>query len=274
MSYTAPEHVTLPSGLRLAYAQQGRGEPVLCLSGYSDSSYSYAQVMAQQPEGLRLLALTHRGHGDSARPDTGYRMEALAADALAFLDALQVPRACVVGHSMGSFVAQALALAAPERVSRLVLVGSAPSPDGPVTREVAAAVQRLEDPVDRGFVQAFQESTVHRPLAPHVLQTVVEESLKLPARVWRAAIAGMLCFDASERLHTLRMPVLILWGEHDAVFDRAAQEALRERIPGAQLGVYADTGHTPHWERPAAFTRDLVSFVRGEPWRGQPPGAS
>lgn len=117
--------------------------------------------MEQLPEGVHLLALTHRGHGGSSRPATGCRMEDLAADALAFLDALHLRQACVVGHSMGSFVAQELALSHPERVSR---------------------------------------------------------------------------------------------------FDRASQDALCSRIPGVRLKVYADTGHTPHWERPADFTRDLVAF--------------
>ena len=262
--YTAPEHVTLPGRVRLAFTQKGRGEPVLCLSGISDTSYSFAQVTRFLPEGVRLLALTHRGHGDSDKPGSGYRIEDLAADALAFLETLDVPKACVVGHSLGSFVAQELALSHPERVSRLVLLDSAHVPISPATRELEAAVHTFEDPVDPGFVREFQQSCLYRPIPGTVLETVVAESLKMPARVWEAAASGMMAYDASTRLHTLRMPVLVMYGENDAVFERAAQDELLRRIPGARLRVYPECGHTPHWELPEEFTRDLVAFVRGE----------
>ncbi len=262
--YVPPERVTLPGGLRLAFTQTGQGEPVLCLSGDSDSSYAFAQGTPFLPEGVRLLALTHRGHGDSDRPEEGYRIQDLASDARAFLDALEVPDACVVGHSLGSFVAQELALAHPERVSRLVLLDSAPSPLSPATRELETAARTLEDPVDPAFVREFQRSCLYRPIPDEVFETVVAESLKMPARVWKATIAGMLAYDASARLSALRMPVLVMYGEHDAVFERAAQDALLRCIPGARLTLYPGCGHTPHWELPEAFTRELVAFLRGE----------
>jgi pimeloyl-ACP methyl ester carboxylesterase len=225
--------------------------------------------MWQLPDDVRVLALTQRGHGDSERPQgdhgSGYAVADLAADAAAFLDAMEVEDACVVGHSMGSFVAQELALSYPERVSSLVLVGSAHVPSNPVVRALHAEVQALQDPIDRGFVHGFQASTLHRPIPDHVLEEIVDESMKMPARVWKAALAGLLAYDASERLRSLSMPVLIAWGDKDSVFDRQAQDELVSRIPHARLSIYRDTGHGLHWEQPAEFARDLVTFLEGFP---------
>jgi pimeloyl-ACP methyl ester carboxylesterase len=66
-------------------------------------------------------------------------------------------------------------------------------------------------------------------------------------------------------LGRIRCPVLLVWGDRDAVFGRAEQEALRDGIPGASLLVYEGTGHTPHWEEPERFARDLAAFVARTP---------
>ena len=86
------------------------------------------------PERYHAFAVDQRGFGDSERPDRGYRIEDLAADAAAFLDAVAIERATVVGHSFGSFVARRVAVAYPERVTGLALIGSALSPVNDVTR--------------------------------------------------------------------------------------------------------------------------------------------
>ena len=114
------------TGVSLEVAERGApgGQPVLFLHGYTDSWFSFSSVLERLPPTVRAIVPTQRGHGDSDRPECCYRPSDFAADAVALLDALGVPRATIVGHSMGSFVAQRLAVDAPGRVSRLVLVGS------------------------------------------------------------------------------------------------------------------------------------------------------
>jgi non-heme chloroperoxidase len=104
--------VTLDGRLRLEYFEQGDpdGVPLVLLHGYSDSSYSYELLLAQLPESVHAYALTQRGHGDADRPLTGYSPEDHADDVRAFLDAMEVDAAVVVGHSGGSYSAQRFAL--------------------------------------------------------------------------------------------------------------------------------------------------------------------
>lgn len=257
--------IQLATGVRLQYAEAGPadGEPVLFLHGYTDSWFSYSQVLDRLPAGVRGLALTQRGHGDSERPECCYGLDDFVADAVTFLDALGIRRATIVGHSAGSFTAQALALQHPERVSRLVLVGSGTHATEVLHGFYEEAVQPLADPVPVEFIREFQASTAVQPLAPEFLDRIVAESAKLPARVWRDVLAGLLAVDVRGEQHRIRVPTLIVWGDRDAIFPRAAQQALAAGIPDAKLIVYQETGHAPHWERPDRFVRDLAQFLQG-----------
>ena len=257
-------HVHLSNGLRLHYAEQGesRGQALILLHGYSDSWFSFSRVLAGLVRGRRVYALDLRGHGDSDRPATGYGMDDLGADVIAFMDARGIDRATLVGHSMGSFVAQEAALREPERVDALVLIGSATTPRriGGID-ELVAAVDALRDPVPPAFARDFQLGTIHHPIPDAFLDEAVRASLKLPARVWQAVIAGMIAAGPADRLARLGIPTLIFWGERDTIFDRSEQDALLGALPQAASRVYPDTGHALHWERPDEFIRDLNAFL-------------
>ena len=257
--------VRLATGVRLRYAEQGdpAGEPVILLHGYTDSWFSFSRVLPALPASWRVFALDQRGHGDSERPESGYALVDLAADVIAFMDAMGLPRATVVGHSMGSLVAQQVAMAAPERVARLVLIGSATTVRNDVVLELEPAVDALSDPVDPEFVREFQLGTVHVMPPAEFMDEVVANSLEVPARVWRALLDGMLATEPPKRIGDRPIPALIVWGDRDAMFPRSEQEALLTLLPGAKLAEYADTGHAPHWERPERFVRDLVRYLAG-----------
>src|SRR4029453_5413043 len=97
--------------------------------------------------------------------------------------------------------------------------------------------------------------------------------VKAPARVWRAVFAGALAYDDGAQLGRIGAPTLIIWGEHDAYFPRAAQETLRSSIPDARLAIYPDTGHCPNWERPEQLAPHLAALVEGTPPPTPPPSS-
>jgi pimeloyl-ACP methyl ester carboxylesterase len=257
--------VRLPNGLRLHYAAQGEasGLPVLLLHGFTDSWRSFETTLPHMPAAFRAIALSQRGHGDSERPETGYRPRDFADDLAAFLDVLGIERALIVGHSMGTQVAQHFTLAHPRRVLGLVLVGGYVSMRAnPVVHELwTSAVSRLVDPVDPGFVQDFQASTLARPLPQSRMDLLVAESLKVPARVWRAACAAMFEDDPASKLHRIDANTLILWGDRDTICTRADQDALLAGIVKSRLIVYRGAGHGLHWEEPARVAGDIAAFA-------------
>lgn len=263
-SAVAQTEVDLPTGVRISFESSGpEGGPALVLlHGYSDSGFSFSRIVPLLPPDRRIIVPDLRGHGRSSRPPAGYGIDDLATDVLALLDALHVESAVVLGHSMGSLVAQRIAAVAPERVEALVLVGSAPSIRGVAgLDEFRGAVDGLTDPVQEEFVRAFQESTIARPVPAEFMDVIVAESLRLPARVWRQLFDGML--EAPDvAAGRIAARTLLLWGAEDGVFGREQQTRLLELIPGARLHVYEGVGHAPHWENPEDFSADLVAFLR------------
>lgn len=256
--------VRLATGLSLQYVEQGdpSGPPILLLHGYTDSSFSFSRLLPLLPASYHAYAIDQRGHGDSERPSSGYTPDSLAADVAAFLDAIGRDRVAIVGHSMGSIVARRVAERYPERVSHLILLGAILAAND-ATRELQEAVRNLDNPVSPDFVRDFQLSTVYAPLPETFLNRVVAESLKLPARVWRNALDDLFSSDDLADLGSIAAPTLILWGEDDAYFLRDEQERLAQAIPGAHLTIYAETGHSPHWERPERVAAELDAFLRG-----------
>ncbi|MBC7173451.1 MAG: alpha/beta hydrolase, partial [Polyangiaceae bacterium] len=237
--------------------------PVVLLHGYTDSCRSFEPVLAHLPKSVRAFALTQRGHGDADRPADGYRPEDLANDLASWMDFAGLRSAVIVGHSMGAHVAQRLAIDHSERVRGLVLVGAFRElASNAAIRELEADVARLSDPVDASFVRAFQQSTVHQLLPPTFLDMVVGESLKVPHRVWKAALDGLIGSDLSPERFRIARPTLLVWGTADALVPRGDQEALLATISSSDLLEYSAAGHATHWDEPERFAVDLTAFVR------------
>ena len=255
--------VLLKTGVRLRYAHKGdpNGTPVIMLHGFTDSWYSFSTVAPLLDSKYRVYILDQRGHGDSDRPVGGYAMQQFAADVVAFMDAMNLKQATIVGHSMGSFVAQHVAVEAPERVSKLVLVGSATNVRNDVVAELQREINALADSVPEKFARDFQLSTIYKPLPEEFLQNVVKESLKLPAHVWREIVAEMLSPETSVQLKKIKAPTLILWGDKETICPRSEQDLLVSGLRNSKLKVYADTGHALHWEHPERFAKDLQEFI-------------
>lgn len=256
----------LPNGVSLSGAERGDpgGAPLILIHGYSDSWRSYAPVMAELPAHVRAIALTLRGHGDSSKPREDYSMAAFAGDIAAAMDQLAIRRAAIAGHSMGSLVAQTLALDYASRVESLVLIGAFPTVKGnPGAEEMwRDAIAPMAGAADPAFIRMFQESTLARPVPAAFLETVIAESGKAPVHVWQGALRAMLAEDRSSELHRISVPTLILWGDQDAFCSRADQDFMTRAIKSARLVVYEGGGHDPHWENPESAAADILSMIR------------
>jgi pimeloyl-ACP methyl ester carboxylesterase len=259
-----PRPISLPGRVRLEYLAQGdlSGTPVVLLHGYGDTCRSFEPLLAALPRSLRVLALTQRGHGD-AEACSIYTIGAMATDVVAFLDAMGLERAVLVGHSMGSSVAQRVAIRAGHRVLGLALLGGFASVRGnPCVADLQREVAGLADPVDRGFVTMFQASMLASPLPDDYFAMLVDESCKMAARAWREVFRGIVEGEHDARvLRGITAPTLLVWGDRDAYVSRRDQQVLQEAITGARLVVHAGRGHCPHWEDPAAVAAELTAFA-------------
>ena len=257
--------ITLSTGVTLEYTEQGNadGVPVILLHGYTDSRRSWDLVLPRLPPRYRVFAISQRGHGTSSVPLEGYRVADFSGDVKAFLDAKRIDRAIIVGHSMGSMVAQQFAIDHPSRLQALVLTGAFFVRAGhPVLVDFwEQAVSQLPDDVPAKFVEDFQRSTVTKPLPDGFFETVVGESRRLPGRVWRDAFREFLVTDLTAGVGTITTPTLIIWGDQDAFSVKQDQDSLVTRIRGAKLVTYEGIGHAANWEVPERFAGDLLAFL-------------
>ena len=270
--------VTLATGLTLSLAEQGdRSRPALVLlPGPTDSWWSYEPVLERLPPSIRAVAVSQRGHGDSDKPATGYRVEDYAADVPHLLDALGIERAVLAGHSGSCLVARRVAMDRPGRVAALVLEASPTTlrGDAALTVFVESTVSGLEDPINPDFARSFVVDTSSGEIGPDSVDQLAGELLKVPAHVWRETFTGLLEYDDTAELGRIAAPTLLIWGDADGLVGREMQEQLARRLSHRELVVYSGVGHTPRWEDPARFASDVAAFVErvllaGTPARGR-----
>ena len=264
---------TLSTGVRLDYAEYGDGDgtPIVFLHGITDSWRSFERVLPLLPPSVHAFAVSQRGHGESTRPQSGYLLTDMSDDLDAFFDAVGIERAVVVGHSMGASVAQRFAVDHKDRVCGLVLIGAFASlyHDPGITDFYNSVIAHLADPLDRLFVRSWQIGTLARGMPADHLEMIISETLKVPARVWKAAFTGLLeTPDFSARLREVRVPTLLLWGDRDVFSERQAQDRLIELIPDARLAVYRGL-----WPR-AALGGPAPVYERSDPVRVGKPHAT
>jgi len=258
------KYAKVSTGIVLEYAEQGdaTGVPIIFLHGISDSWRSFELNLPLLPSSIHAFSLSQRGHGNSDKPLQGYRPKDFADDVAAFMDKMKIKKAIIVGHSMGSTNARQFVVSYPERTMGLVLIGSFASFDtNPIIAEFDGVLAQLQDPIDKNFIAEFQKSTIKRPIPDSYLETVISESQKLPAHVWKGVSIGWKKLDLNETLKKVNLPTLLIWGNLDAYCPESDQYLLEKVIKNSRLHIYNGTGHAVHWEEPQKFVDDLVGFI-------------
>ena len=264
------EHVTLASGLDMAYRRVGHGPvAVVLVHGYSLSSAEWSKVLPLLPaDRYTTYAVDLRGFGDSGKPEEGNDFAQLVADLAGFLDAMRLPRAVMIGHSMGGALLQDFVLAHPDRVSALVLSDAFARNESPLG--ISESVRKRID----GYGDAAANRRVFEANMPRYFDAANLTSADMNAFVAEAckasnmALRGLLAEEytipgiPAERYREIAAPTLIVVGAHDAFVPFKQVAALTDAIPGVRLtAVIPRAGHTPMWEQPEAWTKAVQDFL-------------
>lgn len=254
----------------LYYEEQGEGSPVVFAHGYTGSHADWASQVSALSGKFRVIAMDHRGHGRSQAPSSAsdYSVGIMADDIYRLLGHLGVETCCLVGHSMGGFMALQLALDHPAIVSALVLVDT--SSGGfervPGYEELRARLDELAR--TQGMEAAFRYNVAHNPWVRERLEKHPELREISRQKMLQTSVDGYIyCARAisdwppvTSRLSEIRVPILIFLGEEDTPFARPSQ-IMKEAIGGARLVVVPGAGHSPHEEASEAFNRALIEFL-------------
>jgi non-heme chloroperoxidase len=258
---TECKKVTLPNSQRVNFVQFGTDliGTVIFLHGYADSWRSFERIFPAFSDHYRCIALDLRGHGDSSKPEDGYGLKDFVEDVRLLLESLGIGKATLIGHSMGSFIAQKFAASYPDRVEKLVLISSSGKTKGnQVLDEVRAEIMKLEDPVEESFVVEFQ--TPGLPVPYEFMQAIVAESKKLPARIWKTVFNELITIDNCDILGRIQAKKLVLWGTRDGIFKKDDQELLTGEMNDVTFVAF-DAGHALHWELPGRVAEVIVGFL-------------
>ena len=238
---------------------------VLFLHGLGGAAASWRPQLDALAPSLRCLAWTMPGYGPSA-PLPTTTIATLADAAVEVLDRFEVDRADVVGHSMGGYVAQELAVEHPERVGRLVLAATTAAfgkPGSEFNERFLAA--RLE-PLDEGLTPAdVAPALVDGLCGPDVSSAVRADAVASMSEIsppaYRRALEALVAWDGRQRLPSVTADTLCIAAERDETAPLRAMERLGALIPGSTLEVIAGCGHLLNNEAPAAFNRLLTNFL-------------
>jgi pimeloyl-ACP methyl ester carboxylesterase len=252
----------LANGITLPYVEQGdpAGTPLILLHAWGEGKGIFDLFLPALPSSIRSIAMDQRGHGDADKPTTGYSVSEFASDVEAFMDSLGIESAVLLGSSSGGYVAQQIAVTSPDRVAALILVGSPRTLQG--RPSFADEVDALTDPINPTWVRASLEWFPRFQSVPdRYIEDRVADGARVPARVWKAALAGLTSARPPTQTGTITAPTLIIWGARDELLHREDQDALSAAIPGSRLVVYSDTGHLVLWEQPQRLAADLIAFI-------------
>jgi len=264
------------NGVDLNYEVIGRGEKaVVFLHGFTGSTLDWAnQASALSPE-YRLVAYDQRGHGKSAAPSKAedYSVPVYTEDVCALLDLLGIKKCCLVGHSLGGFVALDFALKHKDRLAGLVLVDTS-SGQFVVDPEYARLRAKLDELArSQGMEAAFEYDATNNPMRVEVFQR--HPGMKEVARrkMMMTSVDGYVIGWAAisnrepvtSRLGEIKVPTLIFWGDEDIAFTEAVH-IMREGINGAELVTVKGVGHSPHEEAPAVFNEAILKFLKKVKW--------
>ena len=258
--------VTVSSGIRLHYEERGSGEPLMLIMGLGAAGSLWEEHVLAYEQHFRCIMVDNRGAGESDKPDGPYTTKTMAQDVAGLMAALGIERARVAGISMGSAIAQELALLCPEKVRSLVLISSWAKCDR-YTRTVFErfkTMRPLASPEDFvGLLQLWIAAPrYHETHADDLRQSRLEAAEGyMPLAAFGAQCDACIAHDTLDRLAQIEVPVLLTVGEQDIFTPLRLSLEMHELMPHSELLLFPETGHIHHWEDLQSFNAQTAAFL-------------
>ena len=249
--------------MNIKWDSTGEGSPLLLIQGLGYGRWGWEPIVPGLAARHRVVSFDNRGIGESDKPAGPYTAAQMAEDARQVLDDAGIDRAHVLGASLGGMIAQELAVAAPERVDRLVLCcttpgGSATVPMPEVTMRLFAEAPSLAPEV---ALRRFVENALGTNPPPELVDELFARRVANPPDPagWQAQAAAGMGFEGVDA--EIAAPTLILGGTADNVVDHRNAQVLAGRIPGARVEFLEGAGHLFFWEQPGESVRIINEFL-------------
>ena len=272
-------HIVTNDGVRLHVVEQGSGAPLVMIPGWSQTAAQFEHQMAGLAARRRVVALDMRGHGESDRPEHGYKIQRLAMDLRNAIEALGLERVSLLGHSMGCSVIWCyLDLFGTDGLERLVLVDQMPcatARQGWSEQEkrdagaifdgasLAETIDALAGPEGVETTTGFVGGMFTGAWPAERLAWVIEQNLKMPRRHAASLLLNHAMQDWRDLIPRIALPTLIVGGRASLI-DWRSQEWMHGRIAGSRLEIFEEAeggNHFMFMENPERFNRLVDAFL-------------
>lgn len=254
------------------YVERGEGPPVILVHGYLLDSRTWLRNLDALAEHFRVLAVDLWGFGYSTREPLDYGYALYAEQILQFMDALGIPSASIVGHSMGGGIAISVAANHPERVHKLILVGATGMPHPLPLRSRLLGLPGVAEFLMGLDTDAFRRKNLGDLWLPegYELSSAEFESLVGAHKVEgstevMASVVRRRFFDTLgpevEQLATLDIPTLIVWGDQDRMVPLHCGEEMHAILKDSQLRIFEGSGHMPCYDQSQGFNALAIEFL-------------
>ncbi len=253
------------NGIDIRYDVRGEGPWLILSHSLATDLTLWDDNLPALASHFRVLRFDTRGHGGSSAPEGPYDFRMLTADVLGLMEALGIGRAHFCGISMGGMLAQHLALSAPERVDKLVLVSTTsgyPPEARALWAERIAAVREngmaplVQPTLERWFTSPYRAA---HPEAMARIGALVRET---PPAGYIGSGQAIATMDTTERLNILRCPTLVIAAAEDTGTPPAMGKTIADRVPGARYELIPSASHLCNIEQAAAFNDLVTGFLR------------
>lgn len=258
--------------IRINFSDQGQGNPILFVPGWSCSYHFFDKNLQVLAQNNRVIAIDFRGHGDSDKPNHGYRIARFAKDVQELLEHLDVRNVTAVGWSMGASVLWSyLELFGSDRIGKLVSVDQSPAqyigPDWKWGQngcyDVEAFVRLCADLTyaERDVAEGTVKACNLNPPSEEDVKFLADEIMKCPARVKIEIMRDHTNLDWRDFLPQISIPTLVLVARNSAVFPWQGSAYVAEAVPDARVEMFENSGHMLFWEEAEKFNAVIGEFA-------------
>jgi len=256
------------NNINLYYEQHGEGPDLVLIGGLSSDHQVWKSTLRLFSKYFRVLIFDNRGAGRSDTPDYPYTTEMMANDTLQLMDALEIQRAYVLGHSMGGRIAQKMALIAPEKINKCVIVCS-PAKSSHLSSMIFSMREKLQhlgmnDEILAEYVMPFlfgEDFLKNQMLIKGFIQWTLQNEFPQSAIGYKQQLHAVKNHDVLDQLHQIEIPTLVIGGHEDILAPIASLEKLSKSLKNSTFVSIPHCAHMPHVEKSREFAEIVLKFL-------------
>lgn len=244
--------------IELYFEESGNGDPIIFVHGWMEDYSMWSSQIEYFSREYMVVAYDQRGHGRSDKPEKGYSIQTLSDDLFSFSQNLNIERFILIGHSMGGMAAMVFALAHPDKISKLILIGT----DAKSTLSLRIMLWTFLHVLPYSTFAEGSDIKFFKP-TEKMKKDAAERALRTPKyAAYECFKAFCTNYDIRDRVSGIKVPTLIMVGDKDSLTPLKLSQYLNRQIEGSKLIIVPDCKHMPMIENPEKVNAIIDKFIK------------